>query len=210
MRVIVKPNSVDASVQATRPRKGALFVGRLSNEKGIRELVGAWPAGADPIRVVGDGPLAGELRDLAKHNVLILGARSRNEIRVLLSTSRVLVVPSLWYEGLPLAVLEAASEGTPVVSFRLGAMEEVVGSVAESCLASPGDVSALISVALGICHASELVWGDLSARFRAAYEAQYTHAANLESLLGTYALALRIGAAGSPLSAKQKRASAKG
>ena len=56
-KLVMKPNFVaDHGYNATGPREGALYVGRLSHEKGVRTLMRSWRDAEYPLRVVGDGP----------------------------------------------------------------------------------------------------------------------------------------------------------
>ncbi|WP_298422867.1 glycosyltransferase family 4 protein [Rhodoblastus sp.] len=91
-----------------------LFVGRISTEKGPLLLAeAARRAGVIPV-FVGDGPAAEELR--AKYpEARILGWKAPEEVKALMRGARVLVFPSLWFEGQPLTVLEAKAMGTPVI-----------------------------------------------------------------------------------------------
>ena len=98
------------------PRHWA-FVGRLSPEKGVRELIEAWPEN-ELLRVAGDGPLLEELRALGRPGVHLLGAVSPQDVDKLFKHSWGLIFPSRWLEtgGPPLVVAEAAMHGVPVLA----------------------------------------------------------------------------------------------
>lgn len=133
-RVIVRPNIVhpDPGV-GMGPQNGeyAIFVGRLSPEKGIQTLLRAWSIlGAEvPLKIVGDGPLAEEVQEVTAANgdgIEWLGWRTKTEVIELMKRARFLVFPSVWYEGMPLVIAEAYAIGLPVVASRLGAMSTLV------------------------------------------------------------------------------------
>jgi glycosyltransferase involved in cell wall biosynthesis len=91
-----------------------VFVGRLSPEKGPYLFAeAARKIGLVPV-FVGDGPIAGEL-SARFPEARILGWQPAQSVTNLMRAARALVLPSLWYEGQPLAVLEAKSLGVPVV-----------------------------------------------------------------------------------------------
>ncbi len=147
-RIAVKPNFVDPD-----PGRGsgsgayALFVGRLSPEKGVGTLLDAWQRAGSRVslRIVGDGPLAGEARQRAHRlpNVAVLGPRAADEVYRLMGDAAFLVVPSWWYEAFPLVLVEAFAKGTPVVASNLGAMAEVVDNGRTGLLFRAGDAEDL-------------------------------------------------------------------
>jgi len=130
-RVAVKANVIhpDPAIGAGGGRY-ALFVGRLSPEKGIHTLVRAWSRLRGRVRlvVVGDGPLAPIVERAVAENDSIewLGYREPEQVNELIGRATCVVVPSLWYETFGLVVAEAFAKGTPVVVTRLGALAELV------------------------------------------------------------------------------------
>ena len=111
----IVPNFVDDIPHGVKVRSGWLFVGRLSPEKGVEELVEMWPKGF-PLRIVGDGPLRERLETHGNEDILFLGQRNKGEIRSMMAESVGLVIPSIAREGLPLVYLEALASGTPVIA----------------------------------------------------------------------------------------------
>jgi glycosyltransferase involved in cell wall biosynthesis len=75
----------------------ALFLGRLTEEKGTRMLCRAWSqlGGSLPLKIAGDGPLQSSLQGLV--GVEYLGQCARPRVVELLKQAAFLVVPSLWY-----------------------------------------------------------------------------------------------------------------
>jgi glycosyltransferase involved in cell wall biosynthesis len=125
-RISVKPNFVDVPAWAETPRSGALFVGRLSVEKGVDVLLKAWRSLDIPITIIGDGPERERLERQAPRTVSFLGKRTEAEVQAAMASAELLIVPSIWFENFPMTVVEAMAQGTPVLASRLGAMIEIV------------------------------------------------------------------------------------
>jgi glycosyltransferase involved in cell wall biosynthesis len=134
-RVVVKPNTVrDPGPVQSGVRKGFVFAGRLSREKGVDLLMEAWdqhPVGSlGTLHIVGEGELRSQVAAFAdrRGDVQHDGVRDRGELQQLLSTAAVAVVPSRWDEICPMIVLEALSHGCPVLATARGGLPYLVGS----------------------------------------------------------------------------------
>jgi len=126
-KLSVKPNFLRTSASAIHPVKtGALYVGRLSEEKGIQVLLDAWEHIDYPLTVVGDGPLKDLLLKQKNPNIHYIGFKNSSEVLELLQAAAFIVMPSTWYEGLPMVLIEAFSVGTPAIVSNIGGMKEVV------------------------------------------------------------------------------------
>src|SRR5206468_4088536 len=98
-------------------RKGGLYVGRMSPEKGIDVLIGVSRLkNSTSLRVAGGGPLEAPVKEA--FGSAWLGTLPRETILRLLSESLYLVAPSTCYESFGLALVEAFSCGTPVIASR--------------------------------------------------------------------------------------------
>ena len=128
------------------------FVGRLSEQKGIKFLISAMARLAQKnvpacCFIVGEGELEAELKQqvhisAASNNVFFLGRR--DDAQNFLSQVDVCAMPSLW-EGLPLVLLEAFSVGTPVVGSAVDGLIDVVRNGENGLLVKPTNVEALAS-----------------------------------------------------------------
>jgi len=132
-RIAVHRNSVpDPGRRPRRPSESrrVVYVGRLSEEKGVARAVDAWEHMAPKdmeLVIAGDGPQRAELIRKAGRSVRFLGQLTRSQVTELLLDSRALLVPSMWYEtGGPLVVLEAFSAGVPVLGSGLGGLLETL------------------------------------------------------------------------------------
>jgi glycosyltransferase involved in cell wall biosynthesis len=194
-RIAVKP-----CVLAEDPGEGdghggyALFAGRLAPEKGVDTLLDAWErlGSRMPLRIAGSGPLAPYVQSRCERlaNVQYLGQCSRTEIRDLLQKAAVLVVPSGWYEGFPLSIVEAFACGTPVIASRLGSLGEVVSDGVNGFHFRPRDPANLADTIERILAEAEK-WPAMRRAARATYEAAYTPKMNYQSLLEIYRQSLR-------------------
>jgi glycosyltransferase involved in cell wall biosynthesis len=185
-RVDVKPNFIeDPGDRPEGKREGVLFVGRLAEEKGVRYLVEAAVRYRFPLRVAGDGPELATLRSLAHSNVNFLGQLSPEAVLSEMRRAMVLVIPSIWYEGFPMAVVEAFASGTPVIASRLGSLAEIIEDGVTGFHVGPGEVDNL-----GECIQRLLSDTDLARHLghmaRQAFINRYTPRSNLGQLESIY------------------------
>lgn len=187
-RITVIPNFVDPDPgMSTEARKGLLYVGRLSEEKGVKPLLAAARHLPGEISIAGDGPLALHAEVAARESaVLLLGRLDPAEVLRRLRSSIAMVQPSICFEGFPVAVAEAYATGTPVIASRIGSLVEVVEDGVTGLLAEPGDAEHLADrMRWAVEHPDAMARMGLVARNR--YLERFTGAAHLAALLGLYA-----------------------
>lgn len=198
-KIAVKPNFVSQD-----PGSGAevrdpqiLFLGRLTDEKGVRTLLKAWAlfregaaasaesaAGPD-LFIAGDGPLAAELSGDCGAGVKRLGQIDRSTSIHLLKTVRALVFPSEWYETFGLSVVEAMACGTPVLVADANAAASLVRDRETGLLFRSGDCGDLaVKIEWMMKHPEECAAMGRAARQE--YEKKYTAEANYEGLMDIY------------------------
>jgi glycosyltransferase involved in cell wall biosynthesis len=194
-RIGVKSNSVaDPGHRLAPPSdsRTVVFLGRLSEEKGLATLLEAWrrsPAGLRLV-VVGTGPDEEPLRAAAPPDVEFLGALPADEVTSLLLSARALVFPSIWFEGQGLVALEAAAAGLPVLLSDLGAMASLFSPDAEELLFPPGDPAALAR-RIERLHDDGFV-DEMGAFTHRRFEERYTHQVALGCLEQTYEQVLTV------------------
>lgn len=186
-QVVVHPNSVPDPGEPAPMGDGFAFLGRLEQSKGIELLMHAWLAsgldGTSRLVVAGDGPLRSQMEDFAAscRSVDYRGAVSAQEAGAIIDESAAVVVPSLWYEALPLVVLEAFSRGRPAVVSDLGSLASVVDG--RTGLRFTPSVQGLAD-ALVAAHAPEFAHRGQAARLE--YLANYTPQCRVDTAIKIY------------------------
>lgn len=163
----------------------ALFVGRVSEEKGINTLLQAWLTLDEQaqLKVAGIGPLDGLL--VGKNNVVALGRQSSDEVSQLMQQAEFLVLPSEWYEGFPLVLVEAFAHGLPVLASRLGSMADIIKDGETGVLFTPGDADDLASKAKWLLDNPQQV-KKLGENARRTFLEKYTAEQNYVELIAIY------------------------
>jgi glycosyltransferase involved in cell wall biosynthesis len=140
-RIVVKPNFLQQDPGTGAHQGGfALYVGRLSPEKGIGPLVRVWGrlAPGIPLRIIGSGPLE-TLAAESPPSVEWLGWQPRERVLAAMQDATFLVFPTECYEGFPMVLLEAMATGLPVIASRQGSLPEILQDGASGLLVPPGD-----------------------------------------------------------------------
>jgi glycosyltransferase involved in cell wall biosynthesis len=186
-RIRVIPNFLEPDPGiGSGDRTGVVFVGRLAPEKGVAVLLEAASAVPKVVRIIGDGPLVSRVSeaDVANH-ITFLGSLARSAVLDELRRSVALVMPSLWFEGFPLAVLEAFAVGTPVIASRIGSLAELIEDGSTGLLAEPSDARDLAErISWAIANPSEM--REMGAIARSRYEARFRGETHLAALLEAY------------------------
>lgn len=190
-RIVVRPNFIEYDSPPVMEPRGdfVLYAGRLAPEKGVRTLIKAW-RGIHDIQLViaGDGPQRRELEALVQSlgvNARILGLLSHDDVLKLVEQARCLIVPSEWYEGFPMTIVEAFSRGTPVIAARIGGLPEIVERNGAGVIFPPGDSDALYAVARGLLD-NEAAWRMYSDAAVRAYTQKYSRRPAMEALDAIY------------------------
>ncbi len=189
-KIVVKPNFVDPDPGVGSGNGGyALYVGRISVEKGIDILLEAWSKLSIPVplKIVGDGPL----RDLVVQatrrfdHIEWLGRKPMSEVHELMGEAMFLVFPSKWYETFGRVAIEAFAKGTPVIASKIGAIAELIDHMHTGLHfqpSEPEDLAAKVDWALANPQKLALMRGEA----RAEYEAKYTAEINYQQLIDIY------------------------
>jgi glycosyltransferase involved in cell wall biosynthesis len=180
-KYIVKPNFVEDFGFNFERGDHFLFVGRLSKEKGIDILLNAFKSNHLPLVIVGGGPLEEEVRLAASRheNIIFKGYQKPEDVREQMKSCKALIFPSIWYEGMPMTILEAFSTGCPVVVSAIGGMAELVSDGYDGLHFEVGNSEDLILKLDSI----ELA---MNRNARNTYEKKYSPTRNYQSLIEIY------------------------
>ena len=193
-KIVHIPHFIDAA--AWTPVEGgdyALYVGRLSSEKGVDVLIRAAAAAKDiPVHIVGTGPEEARLKVLVETvgatNVVFKGFLEGEALRAEYAGARFVVVPSVWYEVFGMIVLEAYAAGKPVIASQIGGLSEVVKDGETGLYATAGDAESLVNQ-------MQMLWSDpatakeMGRTGRAWIEKDFTPEEHYRRLMDAYALA---------------------
>ncbi|KAF2332513.1 glycosyltransferase [Flavobacterium daemonense] len=151
-RFIIKPNFTDKckELMLNERENYFLFIGRLSEEKGIKNLLEAFKELPFELKIAGNGPAKQLVLDTAEEhaNICYLGKLTNEQVSKELQKTQALIFPSVWYEGMPMTILEAFSASTPVLSSNLGAMTSLISDGSNGFLFDPDctkDLKAIVA-----------------------------------------------------------------
>ncbi|RFZ85765.1 glycosyltransferase [Mucilaginibacter terrenus] len=128
-KLIVKPNFLREPEAHLEVRSESfLFIGRLSDEKGVNLLLETFAKTNLELKIAGDGPLKSKVLDYCnKHtNITYLGVLNSKDVLKEMTTCSALLFPSIWFEGMPMTLLEAFATGTVPIVSKLGSMESMI------------------------------------------------------------------------------------
>lgn len=131
-RFVHLPHAINLDTKYVQAKsKGVLFLGRMSEEKGIDVLLDAAKMCPDiPFDLVGEGPLFEHFKLQVRRerlaNVTLHGFQSGKELEKLRQTARIVCLPSVSYENYPLSILEAKARGKIVIASNTGGIPELL------------------------------------------------------------------------------------
>lgn len=102
-----------------------IFVGRLSAEKGVVKLAEMSKDLNIPVMIIGDGPEKQKMKDI-NPNLIFKGWLSQDQVAECVKKSRALIFPTLWYEGMPMSILECFAQGVPAIIPNTCAATQIV------------------------------------------------------------------------------------
>ena len=181
----IKPNFVDS---ANEPewvhRSGGIFIGRLSEEKGLKVLAEALSQLPDSqIDVYGKGDLQTFVEATSCFHYK--GFHAADELQACLRQAAYLVIPSTGIESFGLVAIEAFAAGTPVIASAHGGLREIVVHGKTGLLVEPGNSEALArAIAFAEDHPDEMKV--MGREARQAYLSRYTPDINYRQLMSIY------------------------
>lgn len=193
-QISVKPNFLfDPAVGNIQDKENfLLYVGRLSEEKGIDVLLQAFGKTGIPLRIIGDGPLKAQVEEAANEyaHITYLGYQDKPEVIHQLRQARALILPSICYENCPMSVIEALATGTPVIVSNNGGLSEFVHDGYNGLLTSPGNADSLLEK-VKLLSGDDEAFKTLCLNARESYLRHYTPEVNYRMLMNIYDSAIQ-------------------
>jgi glycosyltransferase involved in cell wall biosynthesis len=135
-KLVIKQNSLQLKkkyIKWTKREEKIIYVGRLSQEKGLYTLMKAWRIwgkDAPNLEIIGNGEDEIMLKKYKKkhllQNIIFSGKLSYKKVQKKIEKSKLLIIPSEWYEPFGLVIIEALSKGTPVASSDIGSLPDLI------------------------------------------------------------------------------------
>jgi glycosyltransferase involved in cell wall biosynthesis len=190
----IKPNFIEDPRSSPKNREDFfLYIGRLSEEKGIDTLLEAFKTGEHELYIGGDGPLRERVQKASAENphIRYLGLLDKNLVLEMMCRCSALLFPSIWYEGMPLTLIEAFAVGTPVIASNLGAMSSMITDRRNGLHFSAGNATELagkLDFWTGLTKDEKKLYSE---RARECFEDLYTPEKNMEQILAIYRAAIK-------------------
>jgi glycosyltransferase involved in cell wall biosynthesis len=185
----VKQNGIeDYGMSEFNRSSRLLFVGRLSEEKGIKLLINVAKQSGFFLDIIGDGPLYQTIKDdiVGFNNVELHGSKNKHFVIKLLKQCSALIFPSNCFEGMPITILEAFTTGTPVIASNLGAMAYMIKDGENGLLVSINDTNEWVNKVNYWINLPQIEKNKFYLASRKSYEEHYTLEINRNNLLNIY------------------------
>jgi glycosyltransferase involved in cell wall biosynthesis len=183
-RIVIKPNFVNFPPPQLMERKGFLFVGRLSVEKGLDVLMRAWGTmDSGSLKIAGNGPEGKNLNDM--RGLSKLGQLKGQQVHDEMLRSSALLLPSISYDSFPRTLVEAYASGLPVIASRSGSFANLVEDGVTGLLFERGNAEDLARK-LKWCQTNPEKLAEMGLRARAKYEAEFSETRNYQRLIEIY------------------------
>ena len=191
-KMVVKPNFLNSTGSNQSKESEVVyfvFVGRLTEDKGVKELLNTWSEFDIPyaLKIIGSGELETEVRQCANRNQRIeyLGQLPNEETILLLKGACALIFPSLWFEGFPMTILESFNNKVPVICTNIGGQNEIVEEGETGFKYKPGDLESLCRIVHNLAGNISLQreMGDMAYN---KYQEQFSQQVNYNKLIAIY------------------------
>ena len=190
-KISVKPNFVEDYGFDHKKEDYFLFIGRLSEEKGIDLLLNAFMCNGQPLQIIGKGPMEKNVIDIASRhtNITYLGFQDKAFIMRKLKKAKSLIFTSICYEGMPMTILESFSAGTPVIGPNIGGPNEIINHGENGLIYQVSNIDDL-NRKITLLNTEESLQNKLSVGARSSYELKYTAEKNYNILMDIYQKAI--------------------
>lgn len=190
IRVNVNPFFVDQYTPSYTRQPYFLYVGRLVKQKGIVTLTNAMAFVRSSARllIVGQGEAEPQIRAIISQNhlderVSILGPRWKEDVKPLIANATAVVVPSEWYDDLPMIICQANAMGKPVIASRIDGIPEYVRAGENGFLFEAGNIAELAAVIDQVAAMPEKEFEQISRRSRLTAERAFDYSGHYQTLM---------------------------
>jgi len=192
-KLIVKPNFTAKSEASTNVRNDSfLFVGRLSEEKGIKNLLDAFTNSPMRLTIIGEGPDQQLVKDTCKinPNITYLGFQNKEFITQAMQQCTALIFPSIWYETFGLTIIEAFATSTPVIAANIGAASSLIKHAYNGLHFEPNSIESMVK-SLQLWHQYTISEKNIfQENALQTYQQYYTPDQNYKQLIAIYKQAI--------------------
>jgi len=143
-------NQTEQSGQNSQVSTGnyLLYFGRLSEEKGVSVLIEALAKTEENLKIAGEGPEEKRLKDLSSRlgltaRIEFLGFKTGADLENLIINAKAIIIPSIWFENMPLNMLESLARQKIVIASDIGGIPEIIKNNKNGFLFTPGDADDL-------------------------------------------------------------------
>ena len=166
-----------------------LYLGRFIPQKGILTLLGAMRRVNKNVKLVisGMGILEGEIKAaIARENlgsqISLIGPCWGEDAKSLISKALAVIVPSEWYDNLPLIICQSNASGKPVIASRINGIPEYVHDNLNGFLFEPGDTKDLADKMMKVKNLSSEMYQKISISSRIQAEKMFDYSEHYRKL----------------------------
>lgn len=189
-QIAIKANAIcETTFESPEKKNTFVYIGRLSQEKGIQVLLDAFKKNPSfNIEIFGSGPLENlvELASSQYNNIQYKGFKDKEVLHQAISSAQALIVPSIWFEGMPMTILESLAAGTPIILSKIGALSSLIEEDKTGFYFKAGDSGSLTEVLIKFSAFSEQQKQILLENCIKEYKTKYSIEENIKTLVQIY------------------------
>lgn len=184
----VRPNNINVTPTQPTSGKGFVYIGRLSEEKGIIPLLQAFSSLPFSLSIYGSGPQQNLVEDFARQyeHIHYAGYQQQKVLTQAINSADALLVPSVCYEGMPMTIIEAYAQGTPVLASNIGILNKMVLPLYTGMHFNPHDQADIERVIQEWANLGEDRKQHIRENCIMEYQKHYTLQKNMEKLIAIY------------------------
>lgn len=192
-KFVVRPNFSPPKNNGAKLKPGYyLFIGRLTEEKGIYTLLETFSKTDFRLTIAGSGPMADQVLSASrKHgNINFLGQLDTEQLDKLLDHAEALIFPSEWFETFGMVIIEALSKSVPVIASNLGNIKFIVKNGRNGLTFEPGNPGDLLEKVKIYSCLRDNEKSSYQHQALASYQEKYTPKISYEAVMEIYSRAI--------------------